>query len=353
MSEVNNWFGEELKVVMFDGSIKNIKDIKSGDVLIGPDSKPKRVLLTGVSEQDLIEFIPARNGYSFSLGLKNKLTLASTGKNCAAKYGEIVETSVSEFLAMRPNRQKYLTGYRSGCIHWEHVNNGEKLLLPSYYLGLWLGDGTAANTQITNMDPEVIDYIYSVSEKYNLVVRSISKGRAFMLYPSAGAPSEHCKGKNHLRNGLREMDLIKNKHIPNRYLFSSERDRLALLAGYLDTDGCLNDEYFRLTSELDTLAEKTSFLARSLGFAVNWRKSRPSKINGKIYNNLSIIGDIQRIPTKIARKKARNYKRKRTALKFGFKTKLLTSRHCHGIVLDGDGLFLASDFTVLKAYDTR
>lgn len=353
MSEVNNWFGIDMSVVMYNGQIKPIKDIKIGDILIGPDSKPRKVLSTGVSEQELVKFTPSRNGYSFSLGLDNNLTLASTGKNCAAKYGEIVDTTVSEFLSMRENRRKYLTGYRSGCLHWENVNNGEKLVLPPYYLGLWLGDGTAANTQITNMDPEVIDYIYNISEKYSLVVRSIQKGRAFMLYPSAGKPSEHLKGKNHLRNGLRDMNLIKNKHIPDRYLFSSEKNRLILLAGYLDTDGSLNDEYFCLTSELDVLAEKTSFLARSLGFAVNWRKSRPNKVNGKIYNHLSIIGDVQRIPTKIARKKAKNYKRKRTALKFGFKTEFLTKQTCYGMILDGDGLFLASDFTVLKAYDTR
>lgn len=350
MSEVKNWFGEDLNVIMFNGSIKSIKDIKAGDILIGPDSKPKKVLSTGVSEQELVKFIPIRNGYSFSLGLNNCLTLASTGKTYEIKYGKVVDTTVFEFLAMGKNRQKYLTGYRSGCVHWESLCRTQGLPLPSYYLGAWLGDGTATNTQITNMDQEVIDYIYDISKENNLKVTIIEKrNKALTLYPSAGTPSEHLKGKNPLRNGLKELSLLKNKHFPLEYLLSSEKERLELLAGYLDTDGCLTDEYFVVTSVLHSLAEGASFLARSLGFAVNWRTGPPSKVNGKIYNNLSIIGDVHRIPTKIARKKAKDYKRSRNALRFGFKTEILTKRRCYGMLLDSNGLFLASDFTVLKA----
>lgn len=348
MSEVKNWFGENMSVVTYDGQIKSMKNLQEGDILIGPDSKPKKVLKIKHEVKDLVKFIPSRNGDSFTLGETNFLSLSSTGVNAAAKYGEIVNTSVNDFLKMPPKRQKYLTGYRSGCIHW-NKKESQKLLLPSYFLGLWLGDGTAANQQITNMDKEVIDYIYKISEKHNLIVRSIPKRKAFMLYPSAGLPSEHLKGKNFLRNGLREMNLLKNKHVPDRYIFSSEKERLKLLAGYLDTDGCLADEYFHLASELDSLATGATFIARSLGFAVNRRKSKPSKINGKIYHIISIIGDVYRIPTKIARKKAKKYKKKRNALKFGFKTEHLTNQSACGIVLDGDGLFLASDFTVLKA----
>lgn len=70
--------------------------------------------------------------------------------------------------------------------------------------------------------------------------------------------------------------------------------------------------------------------------------------NTTLYNVVSISGDVHRIPTKIERKKARNYKKKRNALKFGFKTEYLTNQSACRIVLDGDGLFLASDFTVLK-----
>ena len=32
------------KILMFDGSLKNAEDIQRGDLLMGPDSKPRRVL---------------------------------------------------------------------------------------------------------------------------------------------------------------------------------------------------------------------------------------------------------------------------------------------------------------------
>ena len=34
------------RFIMFDGSIKNVEDIVAGDVLMGPDSKPRTVLAT-------------------------------------------------------------------------------------------------------------------------------------------------------------------------------------------------------------------------------------------------------------------------------------------------------------------
>ena len=351
MSEVKNYFGRDLSVIMFDGSIKSIEHIKIGDILIGPDSKPKTVLTAKEDKKELIRFKPSRNGFDFSLGIENDLILSHTGKILIANHGETVNTTVSEFLLMSKNRQKYLTGYRSKCIHWNESLINPKISLPPYYLGAWLGDGTAANTEITNMDQEVIDYVYELAKEYNLFVSSTKKGRAYMLYLSCGKTGGVMKGKNKLLTQLQELKLIKNKHFPANYLYLSEKDRLLLLAGYLDTDGCLTDEYFVVSSVLDSLAEGVCFLARSLGFSAS-RKKRLNKYpitNETLYNYVSICGDVQRIPTKIARKKAKDYQRKRNHLKFGFKTELLTNQNCYGIVLDGDGLFLASDFTVLKA----
>ena len=48
--------GKGTKILMYDGSIKNVEDIKVGEQLMGPDSKPRNVLslARGIDEMFLI-----------------------------------------------------------------------------------------------------------------------------------------------------------------------------------------------------------------------------------------------------------------------------------------------------------
>ena len=84
------------------------------------------------------------------------------------------------------------------------------LLVPPYTLGAWLGDGTSAAAQITSADPEIIMRI---------------EAEGIVAHPSE------------LQARLRSIGVLRNKHIPMRYLRASEAQRRALLAGLLDTDG--------------------------------------------------------------------------------------------------------------------
>jgi recombination protein RecA len=71
----------------------------------------------------------------------------------------------------------------------------QELLVAPYSLGAWLGDGTTDAASITCVDPEI------------------------------------------LATQLRELGVLGNKHIPERYLHASVAQRLALLQGLMDTDG--------------------------------------------------------------------------------------------------------------------
>ena len=44
---------------------------------------------------------------------------------------------------------------------------------------------------------------------------------------------------NPFKHLLKEMKLFKNKHIPNEYIYNDKNVRLQLLAGFIDTDGCI------------------------------------------------------------------------------------------------------------------
>lgn len=143
------------------------------------------------------------------------------------------------------------------------------LPIDPYVLGIWLGDGTSANGDITTMDAEVLESIKHAG--YELVERhSASKGKA-KTYGVVG-----------LTQRLRQLGLLNNKHIPVSYFRASTDQRLSLLQGLLDSDGWAGTKattaHFSNTNKL--LADGLYELAVSLGMKA-WRRERRAKLYGK------------------------------------------------------------------------
>lgn len=115
------------------------------------------------------------------------------------------------------------------------------LLVPAYTLGAWLGDGHSAAGHITTDDPEIVAHIAA---------------DGFAIRPSTA-----------LVSGLRALGVLNNKHVPAAYLRASERQRRALLAGLLDTDGTVTARGdLRFTSTSARLAADVRELVVSLGY---------------------------------------------------------------------------------------
>ena len=194
----------------------------------------------------------------------------------------------------------------------------QELPLAPYALGVWLGDGHAADTRITTADPDIVVHLeadglwvvpggglnYSlrlpqrppVAERSCIVcgkrfrpqtsqVRTCGKscgGRARLVSPpvrpptcpDCGRPSSgmaQCQAcRNHhgtVQGVLRTLGVLGNKHIPTAYLRASEAQRRSLLAGLFDTDGTVAPSgavQFSVTSR--RLAEDTRELIVSLGY---------------------------------------------------------------------------------------
>ncbi|HEV7647172.1 MAG TPA: replicative DNA helicase [Actinophytocola sp.] len=120
------------------------------------------------------------------------------------------------------------------------------LLVPPYTLGAWLGDGHFASARITSADPQVALNI----ENEGVVV----------------TPSESSVNYG-ITACLRTLEVLGNKHIPDEYLRASERQRRALLAGLLDTDGTVTNGgsvSFAVTDE--RLAKDVYELVVGLGY---------------------------------------------------------------------------------------
>lgn len=134
------------------------------------------------------------------------------------------------------------------------------LPIDPYVFGAWLGDGTSRDGAITGMDPEIFDI---VGQHYQW--RRVS-------HKAGSKASTHFY--NHLRNDLKELGVLNNKHIPQAYLWASESQRLALLQGLMDTDGCVAENSVEFANTNRDIAEGVAHLARSLGMKVTVRETR-------------------------------------------------------------------------------
>lgn len=142
-------------------------------------------------------------------------------------------------------------------------------LIAPYVLGAWLGDGTSTSAYITTADAQMISNIET-------------EGFTVTRHENAAQYQHLIKG---LHGPLRTNGFFKHKggrkHIPEEYLFASEDQRRALLAGLMDTNGTVNQTgSVSFTSTRLELAEGVRALAASLGYRVTMTTRIPT-LNGK------------------------------------------------------------------------
>jgi len=348
------------KIMMYNGLFKNVEDVLIGDLLMGPDSTPRKVLnlFKGVDQMYVIKQnngIDYRVNSTHILSLKNrKIKSIRITENNARKIVKHIKTdendinniSVLEYLNKSKNYQETNKGYKSGLLRF----SDNDIEIDPYFLGLWLGDGDSSSLSITNVDNEVIDYIKCLANKLEMqITEYINKdgiGKYLIHNGRIGKSSA-----NLLLNEFKKLNLLNNKHIPLNYLTSSEQTRLELLAGLIDTDGSYNNKRneFEITQKNVVLADNIVQLARSLGFYVSNNKSirRIKSINFEgEYRRIHIYGDINRIPTKIKRKQAKITTRNTNWLVTGITIIKEKIDNYYGFQLDMDSLFLLEDLTV-------
>lgn len=336
------------KHLMYDGSIKNVEDLMVGDLLMGPDSRPRTVLSLARGQEEMFDIVPTK-GERWGCNRSHILSLrCSSDVDSVHRKGLYYEYSVDEFLKLPKRVQSVLKLWKTGVRFKE-----KPVKVDPYWVGLWLGDGTCRSSgdirevEITKDEPELIQYYQRFCEKngYRLNrIESQDKCAKYSFSSRSGARAP-------LKEFLSECHEKGVKRIPRDYLINSEEVRMNILAGLLDSDGhlCGGRNTFEISIKDDELREDVLFLARSLGFMCTWRRKKSSiKATGfeGWYNRVFIFGDTDKIPTKIERKKARPRKQIKNHLVTGFSLKSKGQGDYYGFTLDKDGLYLLWDFTV-------
>lgn len=376
------------KVLMFEGNIKNVEDIKVGDVVMGDDSTPRNVLETH-SGNDTMYKVTNRRGESYTVNSHHILSLIYTAKknlrdrkdkssyqitwfnkykykldyktfsyknkNKDEVYSEAkkfldnlvddrkVDIPIKDFLNLSIKYRNNLLGYQVP------INFTEKEIpIDPYMIGYWLGDGTSTNSDITTQDSTVLYYFAKNLNKYNLY---LEYKRVYCYKISSG----YGQKDNLFLKTLRDLDLINNKHIPMIYKCNSRETRLKLLAGFIDADGHLgkrNDFEITQCKKHEKLMDDIIYLARSLGFSAtkhikktSWTHNGEKKYGEAFRIHINGKG-IEEIPTLIPRKRAKPRGERVDALVSQIKVEEVGQGEYYGIELDGNNRFVLGNFIV-------
>ena len=214
----------DTEIIMADCTIKKIKDIQIGEYVMGWDSTPRKVIGKHSGYGNMYRVTLNKNGEYYECNENHVLTLRQTNfKNdkfhCVDKYRDkndpmIIDVPLKEFiktpayLRKKGGNESYFKHFKVGLKNLKQ----QKVDIPPYILGCWLGDGDTDNIAITTMDEEIVkefrnwccsfglservyqrkgkakmknapktDYIQAVKSKYGAIV-SIRYSREKQLY---------------------------------------------------------------------------------------------------------------------------------------------------------------------------
>jgi hypothetical protein len=264
--------GKGDRVILTDGSWKNVEDVAIGDFILSPQLDgtviPSKVLSTHkYLEKEVYDVMEPR--------LTNKKLYTCSGnhtiplvqhfskrlQNGKRKHSRIYKEYTAKYISTLKNAK------RSRVVTFSTppltFNKPDSTINP-YLLGVWLGDGHCGVTEvgITTNDEEIkkaihISYpgeVLQHREKIGTTAETITITKRGKFY-----------------NELKRLGLCRKnsgtKFIPTECLTSSIPYRINLLAGLTDTDGFVpkNTCHIEITTKSNELAEGIMYLVHSLG----------------------------------------------------------------------------------------
>lgn len=156
--KIDGCFGENTEIPLWNGTIKKIQDILIGDILIGDDGNPRKVLNTFNGEDNLYE-VKQKNGINYIVNSKHELVL---------KYNEnnyII--NVENYININNTVKNELYGFKSNnSINWEHKD----IKIDPYLLGLFIDNNQNILTDyIINSEEIRLNILAGIIDSYGFI----------------------------------------------------------------------------------------------------------------------------------------------------------------------------------------
>lgn len=293
------------KILMYNGEIKKVENIKVGEQIMGDDSNPRNVLELCHNTDEMFQINP-RHGESYTVNKQHILVLINNEKT--------IEITVDEFMKQTEEFKKQYKVFRK-AVQFKQ----QKLEIEPYMFGLLIGNGLNKKNLNLSIKKYIDDYL-----KINQKV--VEKGK----YNINGKEESFYRAKI---KTIEKYNLFNN--IPLEYKANSRENRLQLLAGILDSFNQHKNTY-NFINKNEQLFEDVLFLSRSLGFSVTKHK------NIEDYYCCSLYGNVSEIPSKI-----HNICNNQNILESDFEIEAKGHGEYYGFVLDGNHRFLLDTCDVL------
>lgn len=330
-------FGKCLKmntpILMYDGSIKLVQNVKEGDLLMGDDSTPRKVLSTCVGEEQMYDIVPKRGSETFGCNESHILSLKFSDHKAISWNTKQNTFSVQWF-----DKENY-------CISTRRFDNRE---VAEEFRNNIQGDDIVDITMKDYLSlPDITRQrlkLYRVPIEFSSDKLNPSKDLDFNPYLFGLWLSNSSKNignkPTRLADFLNNYNLTEHKRIPRDFKVSSRRNRLELLAGIIEGsyNKCKNS--YKIIQYNKRLVSDITFLARSLGFTVDVKETDSKQV----YSTITIHGEgMEEIPLRSYTKQVNCVK---DSLQSDFTVVPINDTTYYGFVIDGNHRFVLGDFTV-------
>jgi phage terminase large subunit-like protein len=307
---------------------KLMKDIHPGDYVFGKNGKPVKVLFESEVFYKPMYRVYFEDGATINASEDHVWTVQTRGSRRQAKNGkydsycehridddgwfDVTTQEIAESDICHKRADGKGVEYRYRVPMCKPVEYAEAdLPIDPYLLGVWLGDGTSEDNDITVGEADLEEMLEYLKDHNPVVKRfdterapHIRVGNTFFVGGGNSAPRRH----NDVKDALRELGLLKNKHIPEQYLTASVEQRWELLKGLMDTDGyCSKKGQCQFVQKSRNIAMQLAQLCASLGIKATVHEKRV-KCNGKdagIAYSVLFFTDKEHTCFKLERKTAR------------------------------------------------
>lgn len=279
-NSLNKMLALDTPIPLIDGSYKRNADIVDGDIVVASDGKGTKVLKAHPVQ------IPDR---AFELTFKSGDVIRAGGEHrwsvkvCDKRYKNF--SPEWEKLPTERIFDLMQSGHKVFIPRVAPVDFTEKKLpIPPYLLGAWLGDGNAHTNRFTTMDTEIVKAFTEWAEQF------YGGGVEECRQQHSGKAKTYQLVHTPFRRMLKDLGVLKDsrydetrnnvKRIPEIYLRGSFEQRLALIRGLMDTDGCIDKQGNAIFCNSEPmLVETFALLVESLGGKpnVNWTQPDVSK----------------------------------------------------------------------------
>lgn len=256
--------GVNTPVIMFDGSIKMVQDIKINDLIMGDDSTSRKIINTTCGNDEMFKII-TRTGDFYVVNKDHILTfkvskyIIPDGDNCflfwGDKNGSVIQKSF-DFYEDAKKESDDLPDFVylpvSVCIENRYWNK--------HFQGIY------TTIDFPEKKLEIEPYTFG-----SLLVG----GNRF----------------SNLNNIIAYFKILCSKNIPDKYKTSSREQRLKLLAGLIDTSGRLTlyNNYEIILKKSGKFSDDIFFIAKSLGLYVFIREQNIVCISCGCINEIPVL----------------------------------------------------------------